>query len=242
MKSKEKSQNLKNKIAAYIKISTPKGSRYPVGAGWSLWNDFIISKEEGETYLLDPSFQKFMSLKTGTAYAHRALLSHVVSIHPSLSSHILSSKKDSHLYTHKGRIISNGIYDYELDYTSFSDCDVFAKVEYLKICPIDKVDIFLKDPSDKVRIEAYNRKGLLSCADEMIKDKSAKVRATICQVLPYNHPALEKLINDRSKWVFYSVLKKIDKTKLPMVLGSRHLKESFINLVLKKRMNHLGEK
>lgn len=241
MKSEEKSRNLKNKIDSFIKRHTTKGSRFPVGVGYSIWNNFIVSKEDGECYLLDKTFIKFMNIKCGTTYAYRAFLNHIISIHPSLSAHILSSDKKSHLYSYKSQIISNGIYDFEIDPSQFDQGDVSAKIEYLKICPIEKVDSFLKDPSDKVRIEAYNRRGLLSCVDEMTSDKSAKVRAAICQVLPYNHPALDKLINDRSKWVFYSALKKIDKTKLPLVLGSKHLKESFINLVLQKRMNHLGE-
>lgn len=241
MKSEEKSLKLKSRIENFIKSHTPKGAKYPVGVGWSLWNNFIISKEEGEVYLLDKRFQKFMNIKCGSAYTYRALLIHTISLHPSLSIHILSSDKKSHLYAYKTQVISNGIYDFELKPTMFDEGDVSAKIEYLKICPIEKVDTFLKDPSDKVRIEAYNRKGLLSCVEEMTKDKSAKVRAAICQALPHNHPALNNLINDRSKWVFYSVIKKIDKEKLPMVLGSRHLKESFINLILQKRMNHLGE-
>jgi hypothetical protein len=241
MKNEEKSKNLKNKIDSFIKRQTPKGAKYPTGIGYSLWNNFTISKEDGEIYLLDKSFIKFMNTKSGTLYAYRSLLNHILSIHPSLSIHVLSSDKKSHLYSHKPQIISHGIYDFEIDSSLFGSDDAAAKVEYLKICPIEKVESFLKDPSDKVRIEAYNRKGLLSCIEEMTSDKSAKVRATICNALPYNHPALNKLINDRSKWVFYSALKKIHKSKLPLVLGSKHLKEGFINLVLQKRMNNLGE-
>ncbi len=241
MNAKSKSQLLKEKITSTIKKSTPKGLRYPPGVGWSIWNTFIISREEGEVYLTDKSFSRFMMGKSGTPYAYSALLIHIISIYPSLSKYILSSDKKGHLYHYKAKVISNGLYDFELTPTMFTEGDVTAKSEYLKICTIEEVKIFLKDPSDKVRAEAYNRLGPLSYAEEMTRDKSAKVRAAICQVLPFNHPALTNLINDRSKWVFYSVLKKIDKTKLPLMLGSRHLKESFINLVLQKRMNNLGE-
>lgn len=241
MKSDLKTQELKEKIVSTLKRATPKGSRYPPGAGWSIWNSFIISKEEGEVYLKDKTFPKFMAAKGGTPYAYNALLIHTISIHPSLSIHILNSDKKSHLYHYKAKVISNGLYDYEINPSMFSDSDVAAKTEYLKVCPIDEVKIFLKDQSDKVRIEAYNRMGLLSCAEEMTKDKSARVRSAICQALPCNHPALNNLMNDRSKWVFASALKKIDKSKIPMMLGSRHLKEGFVNLALKKRMSNLGE-
>jgi hypothetical protein len=241
MKADLKTQELKEKIVRTLKTSTPKGSRYAPGASWSVWNTFVISKEEGELYLKDKSFLKFMATKCGTPYAYSALLIHIISIHPSLSIHILNSDKKSHLYHYKAKVILNGLYDYEINPSMFNDSDVAAKTEYLRVCPIDEVKLFLKDQSDKVRIEAYNRMGLLSCAEEMTKDKSARVRAAICHVLPCNHPALNNLINDRSKWVFASVLKKIDKSKIPMMLGSRHLKESFVNLALNKRMSNLGE-
>lgn len=242
MANNEEVLNLKSKIDLFIKRQTPKGAKYPQGGSWSIWNTFGISKEEAETLFSEKSFSKFLHTKTGTPYAFRAVVLHSISLHPELSEKILAADTKSPLFPFKGVVISTGLYVKEVDPDLFKEYDNVAKTEYLKICPSDKVERFLKDPSDKVRIAAYNRMGMLSCADQMTKDKSAKVRTTICQVLPYGHKALESLIHDRSKWVFYSVLKKVDNSKIPLMLGSRHLKDGFINSILKKRMSNLGEK
>ena len=233
--------NLKIKISDFIKKNTPKGAKYPHGGSWSMWNSFDLSKDETDILFSEKSFSKFLHNKTGTPYAFRAVVLHAISLHPDLSIKILESDGKSPLFPFKNVVISTGLYSKEIDPNIFKDYDHIAKSEYLRICPTDMVERFLKDPSDKVRIAAYNRMGMLSCAEQMTKDKSAKVRTAICQVLPYGHPALENLIHDRSKWVFYSVLKKVDKSKIPMMLGSRHLKDGFINSVLKKRMSNLGE-
>ena len=241
MKTEEKSKNLKEKILRFIKSGTKAGARYPAGIGWSFWNDLPLSKKEGEILLTDPSFSKFINLKGGSYFAYRTLALSTVSRHPDLSIYILKSDPKSQLYSYKTNIISTGLYTDKIDPNIFQDHDSVAKAEYLKICPINEVDRFLKDKSDKVRIEAYNRMGILACAESMAKDKSAKVRATICQALPYNHPALSLMMHDRSKWVFYTVISKIEVSKIPLMLGSRHIKESFVQSVLKKRMNNLGE-
>jgi hypothetical protein len=242
MSNEDSVKKLKEKISKYITNLTPKGSKYPIGVGWSIWNSFEISKEESLTLFNEKSFYRFISAKTGSIYAFRAVVLHAASLHPELAVEILSSDKKSNLFPYKQTVISNGLYVDKIDPSIFKDYDAAAKVEYIKICSSDEVERFLKDPSDKVRMEAYHRRGMLSCAEEMSKDKSAKIRATICQVLPHNHPALENMVNDRSKWVFYSVLKKVNKSKIPMMLGSRHLKESFVNSILQKRMSNLGEK
>lgn len=242
MINNEEVLNLKFKIDDFIKKQTPKGAKYPPGGSWSIWNTFSISREEAETLFSEKSFSKFLHTKTGTPYAFRAVVLHAVALHPELSEKILIADTKSPLFPFKGVVISTGLYVKDVDPDLFKDYDNVAKTEYLKICSSDKVERFLKDPSDKVRIAAYNRMGMLSCADQMTKDKSAKVRTAICQVLPYGHPALENLIHDRSKWVFYSVLKKVDTSKIPLMLGSRHLKDGFINSILKKRMSNLGEK
>lgn len=241
--SNEKSvKDLKQKIESFIKRLTPSGAKYPVGIGWSIWNSFSISKDEAQILFEEKTFPGFFLKKTGTHFSYRAMVLHALSIHPELGNIVLSFDKKSPIFPYKTNIISSGLYEGKIDPDVFKDFDSPSKVEYLKICPSDGVERFLKDPSDKVRIAAYNRMGMLSCAEEMSKDKSAKVRIAICEALPHGHLALNNMIHDRSKWVFYSVLKKVDKSKIPLMLGSRHLKDGFIKSVLTKRMNNLGEK
>ena len=155
-----------------------------------------------------------------------------------LSEVIMSSKKGSRLAEYKTTVIRGGVYKGKMDTLFLESDDVAAIAEYVKICDIESAKLFLKNPSDKVRLEAYHRVGILSCAEEMAKDKSAKIRAMICQFLPYEDPILNIMKNDRSKWVFSSVLKKIEKGQIPMMLGSPHLKEGFVSSILKKRMSN----
>jgi hypothetical protein len=234
-------KNLKNKIESFIRTNTPKGSKNPIGIGWSLWQRFNMSKEEGKVFLSNESFYSFVSKKSGTQYAYRAIVLLLITDHPSLSQIIFSSKKESPLFGFKAAAISNGMYEGTLTRELFGKDDADAKVQFIKTCSIDDAKTFLKDPFDKVRVEAYYRIGLLACAEEMSKDKSSKIRAIICQNLPHSHPALNQMKNDRSKWVFSLVLQKIDKRQIPLMLGSKHLKESFIKSILNKRMNNLGE-
>ena len=56
-------KNLKNKIESFIRSNTPKGSKSPVGIGWSLWQRFNMSKEEGKVFLSNESFYSFVSKK-----------------------------------------------------------------------------------------------------------------------------------------------------------------------------------
>lgn len=234
-------KNLKNKIESFIRSNTPKGSKSPVGIGWSLWQRFNMSKEEGKVFLSNESFYSFVSKKSGTHYAYRAIVLNLITDYPSLSGIVFASNKGSPLFGFKATAILNGMYEGELTKELFGPDDADAKAQFIKTCNIDEAKTFLKDPFDKVRIEAYYRMGLLTCAEEMAKDKSSKIRAIICQNLPHSHPALNQMKNDRSKWVFSLVLQKIDKRQIPLMLGSKHLKESFIKSILNKRMNNLGE-
>jgi hypothetical protein len=232
---------LKTKIESFIRSNTPKGSKHPVGIGWSLWQNFNMSKEEGITFLSNSSLSTFILKKSGSQYAYRSIVLELINSHPSLSDFIFASKKQSPLFGFKATAILNGMYEGKLSKELFGPDDCDAKVQFIKVCSIEDAKTFLKDPFDKVRVEAYHRVGLLSCAEEMAKDKSSKVRAIICQHLPHGHPTLNLMMNDRSKWVYSLVLQKIDKKQIPMMLGSRHLKESFIKSVLNKRMSNLGE-
>lgn len=241
MEESSQVKKLKNKIESFIRSNTPKGSKYPTGIGWSLWESFHLSKEESEVFLTNDEMSRFIAKKTGTQYAYRSVIMTIMNTHPSLSRIILSSKKGSPLFGFKSTVISTGAYEGTLSKDLFSSDDADAKVHFIRICDIDDAKTFLKDPFDKVRVEAYHRVGFLNCAEQMAKDKSSKIRALICQTLPHGHPALSLMMNDRSKWVFSLVLQKIDKKQIPLMLGSRHLKESFTKSILNKRMNNLGE-
>lgn len=241
MEELNQAKKLKNRIESFIRSNTPKGSKQPVGIGWSLWQNFNMSKVEASVFLSDGSFYSFISKKSGSHYAYRSIVLGLITDYPSLSEIIFASKKGSPLFGFKATLILNGMHEGELTKELFGPDDADAKVQFIKVCSIEDAKTFLKDPFDKVRVEAYYRIGLLACAEEMAKDKSSKIRAIICQHLPHGHPALNQMKNDRSKWVFSLTLQKIDKRQIPLMLGSKHLKESFTKSILNKRMNNLGE-
>ncbi len=234
------SKEVKEKILSFIKINTPKGSSKPLGLGWSLWNSFHLTKAESTAYILDDSIPAWMQKKCGTPYAYRSILNNALEAHPDLSDLVLNSSSRIFLEI-KPMIISQGLYNEEISLEKIVKLEPSVKCEYLKICNIEDVSTFFTDKNERVRIEAYKRYGILSSAVKMIKDKSAKVRLTACQSLPNGHPAFDSLINDRSKWVFCFVVKKINKNKLPLLLSNNHMKDSFIKDLFKKRMMNIGE-
>lgn len=239
MQKKERLEKLRKRIVKHISNNTPKGMVYPTGVGWSLWDSLFLSEDEGRDLLEDPQFFSFLKKKCGgISYAYKAVVLNCIYAHPALSDIIISSKKGSRLAEYKSTVIQHGIYKGKLSDLNLKDYDVSATMEYIKICDIESAKLFLKNPNDKIRLEAYYRVGILSCAEEMARDKSAKIRAIICQYLPYEDPLLNIMKNDRSKWVFSSVLKKIEKGQIPMMLGSVHLKQGFVSSVLKKRMQN----
>ncbi len=234
------SKEVKEKILNFIKINTPKGSSKPLGLGWSLWNSFHLTKEESTAYILDDSIPAWVHKKCGTPYAYRSILNNALEAHPDLSELILDSNSKT-LLDVKPIIISQGLYNESISLEKIVKSEPSVKCEYLKICRIEDVSLFFTDKNERVRIEAYKRYGILSSVDKMIKDKSAKVRLTACQSLPSGHPAFNLLINDRSKWVFCFVVKKINKNKLPLLLGNNLIKDPFIKDLFKKRMMNIGE-
>lgn len=236
---KTASKDLKEKITNFIRINTPKGSRFPLGIGWSLWNSFSMTEEESKVFLEDESFFDWIYKKCGTMYTYRSIVINCLEAYPELSTVVLNSKSKG-LAQLKPVIINQGLYK-AISLEEIIKLESDIKSEYLKVCDIKDVSSFLSDNSDKVRIEAYKRVGIISSSHNMIKDKSAKVRLFACQVLPYGHPSFELLINDRSKWVFAFVAKKISKGKIPLLLGSRHINDPFISSILKKRMINKGE-
>ena len=237
---KEQSVNeLKKKISCFIKQETPKGEKFPIGAGYSLWQKFYLSKQECETFLLNDIFFKFIKNKTGSSHSYSTIVDKITSQHPNLSSIILSSKAKSPLYRFKSHIILTGRYNYDIDCEFIRNQDSEdLKISYLSISASEDAVKFLSDDSERVRLTAYGRIGFLKCAQQMVTDKSARIREAICRHLPYEHPLLNKMINDRSKWVFLIIIQKIDISQIPLLLGSQHLKnEPKIIKILNDRFN-----
>jgi hypothetical protein len=95
---------------------------------------------------------------------------------------------------------------------------------------------FVDHPTSDLRKAAYRKLGILNSIDKMISDPDAEIRLLAARALPYNDSRHEKFINDRSSKVFTVSLSKIEKSKLPLLLGSSHLKKPRIKSILSSRM------
>ena len=96
---------------------------------------------------------------------------------------------------------------------------------------------FLEIDNTKIKVQAYKKIGIHSNLEKMIGDPHADVRIYAVACLPPKDQRLERLINDRSSRVFLQVAKKIDKNKLPLLLGSSHLKNKTIKRIINERIS-----
>jgi len=95
---------------------------------------------------------------------------------------------------------------------------------------------FVDHPTSDLRKAAYRKLGILNSIEKMIADPDAEIRLLAARALPYNDSRHERFINDRSSKVFTVSLSKIEKSKLPLLLGSSHLKKPRIKSILSARM------
>lgn len=231
------SKDLKDKICEFVTANTPKKAKYAKGLGWSLWARFIMTKEESEIFISDPLIEAFFTSIAGTWQSYHSMVIDSITLYPELSNIILCAGQDSHLasYNLKSHIIEMGLYKAPLPSADLL-FEPEAILSLIRASPINEAKKFLSNNNERIRLEAYNRIGFLDCAEQMVRDSSAKIRALICQHLPCGDPRFKPMMDDRSKLVFSAVLRKIDKGEIPMMLGSKHLKDSTISDILNKRM------
>lgn len=232
-------KHLRDKIERFIESKIITGQSQPVGLGWSLWEDFSLSREDFLVFLNDDTIGVYLLKRTGQHYAFRAIVLNSVGIYPELADLVFKSKSNGLLHRYKGALIISGTYIGELTPDRFDKDDIDSLITVIELSDCETAKAFLIHDSERIRLEAYNKIGILNCADLMIKDKSPAIRVTACEHLPHNDPMFEIIMSDRSKWVFAIVLKKIDKKHIPMMLGSKHLKHKFIKIILDKRLSGL---
>lgn len=109
-----------------------------------------------------------------------------------------------------------------------------SKASLDKFNTITKINVF--DVSKSKQLEIYASIGYKNCIDEMLESKNADVRYVAAQFLPYGDKRLEKLMNDRSKKVFYRVLEKIDVNQIVLMLGSNKLQDKKAKEILNGRL------
>lgn len=107
---------------------------------------------------------------------------------------------------------------------SLEDFDSKLKLFIVSRCSLEVLKKLRKDPEDKVRIEAYKRLGVVEYLDEMLDDKSMKVRLLAAEVAPMFYPKFKEMAaKEISGPVFLEIAKKIDVKSIPYMLGNRNL-------------------
>ena len=102
----------------------------------------------------------------------------------------------------------------------------------------DESKIFLKSKNDSVRLDAYNKCGVRKHISEMLTDTSANIRVAAASSLKFGDERFSLLINDKSKKVFKEVIHKISSEKLPLLIASKHLKNSYFKRIFQQRMEN----
>ncbi len=235
------SKILTKKLTEFIKSKTPTGQTKPPGLGWTLWDEFHFNLVDAKIFLSDEGFERYMHNLCGTRYARKAIILNALRDFPALSDIVFAVSKKSKLHEFKVTIVKEGLYEGSLDSKKFLYGDDDAAVAFIRISDAEVAKTFIKNISEKIRLEAYYKIGVIECAEMMAKDKSVSIRSVIANSLPYGHDALKIMMDDRSKYVYGTVLRKIDKQHIPMMLGSHHLKEKFVKLILDKRLESWGE-
>lgn len=234
MTTAEPKKALKEKIQTFLRELKRKKKIHL----WSLsdWDSLILSKDEVEIFLAEKEIYEFVNKKTGSYYTYKSIVWKNIPRFPALANYVLDADNNHHLFSYKPMIISMGLYHASCKIPEFKEYDTQAKIEWIKIAPILDVKKYTKDSDPKVRLEVFRRVGFMEVADLMVADKSAKIRSEITRVLPFGDPRFDKLKNDRSKWVFYEVIRKIDKNQLPLLVGNKNINSRFIKEVLNRRL------
>jgi len=93
---------------------------------------------------------------------------------------------------------------------------------------------FKNHKDKKVRRLVYERLGVEDHLEDMMKDKDKDIRVQALMFCPKDHPFLEKMVNDRSKYVLQYVIDKMSKEKCIFLLGNSKVQS---NPWLMKKLN-----
>lgn len=153
------------------------------------------------------------------------------------------SFRKSHMSSVKDFIIMEGLLQIE-DLKDIVSSEKELIMDLHKSCIAHLFDLldqsfavnFVNHRYSEIRKAAYRKIGIMNSIDKMISDPDAEIRLLAARALPYNDSRHEKFINDRSSKVFTVSLSKIERTKLPLLLGSSHLKKPRIKSILSERM------
>ena len=116
-----------------------------------------------------------------------------------------------------------------------------SQQNFIEIISVKQAFEFTKSKIPKIRLLAYKKIGPIDHIDMMIKDSFAIVREFALKLLPREDPRLNLLIDDGSSNVFISLIYKITPEKLPILMGSKHLKSKHVRNIFDNKINKFKE-
>lgn len=111
-----------------------------------------------------------------------------------------------------------------------------AQVYAAHYCGLDTLKKIRKSKNSKVRVIAYQRLGPVEFLDEMLSDKKKDVRIMGLEFAPMNYPYLSKMVGELSVEAFRILIHKVNINDIPLFLGNRNMKNSYIKSIVEDRM------
>jgi hypothetical protein len=111
-----------------------------------------------------------------------------------------------------------------------------AQVYAAHYCDIDTLEKIRKSKNSKVRAIAYQRLGPVGYLDEMLADKKKDIRIMGLDFAPINYPYLSKMVGEISREAFMVLIRKVNINDIPLFLGNRNMKDSYIKSIVQNRM------
>lgn len=223
IKDKWKLENLFSKFSKVSPFSTVKTAQ----------NMNFTKDEFRAIYLQDEVYQAYLD-KVSSIIAD-FVFKFWLNVYPECAKEILEKSKFDDLKVwvlETGYITDLDVYD---KLTESKDLSVMFFA--LKRCSIDKIRELKTHPNHRVRRFVFQRLGPKECLDDMLDDKNRDIRAMGVKYAPYNYKKLSDMAMEKSKLVFVELVKKIDDDLLPILLGSKHIKDPKVEALLLKRMD-----
>lgn len=112
-----------------------------------------------------------------------------------------------------------------------------AQVYAAYYCDIDTLKEIRKSRNSKVRATAYQRLGPVGYLDEMLSDKKKDIRIMGLDFAPVNYPFLSTMVGELSMDAFRILINKVNINDIPLFLGNRNMKNSYIKSIVQDRLN-----
>jgi len=112
----------------------------------------------------------------------------------------------------------------------------YAQVYAAHYCDIDTLEKIRKSKNSKVREIAYQRLGPVGYLDEMLADKKKDIRIMGLEFAPINYPYLSKMVGELSRDAFRGLITKVNINDIPLFLGNRNMKCTYIKSIVQNRM------